>query len=133
MAFVLIDSIDVKLMGGAVVLAIGGIAALLAFLRQRASRSWPTVTGKILYGRAKGVTDSHGITTWYAEMTYSFTTLSGDYYGGRYDHYVANEERADEYARQMKDAKVTVRYKPSNPDTSVVTPAATARAGSDVR
>jgi hypothetical protein len=112
----------VRLIGGVIVLSIVAIAALRASRLRRASQSWPTVEGTILYGHAKGVSEGSASVIWYAEMSYSFTTIQGDYYAGKFDHRTASEEQADEYARKMKDAKVSVRYKPGNPDISLATP-----------
>lgn len=119
MAFLLISVATVRLLGVAIALSIGGIASLRAWRLRRASQSWPMVEGKILSGRAKGISNGSGAVIWYAEMTYTFTTLNGDYYAGRFDHHTANEAQANEYVRQMKDAKVSIRYRPGDPDTSL--------------
>ena len=55
-------------------------------------------------------------------VTYTFTTIQGEYHAGRFDHRTAGEEQADEYVRRMKDGKVLVRYKPGNPDVSLAAP-----------
>lgn len=109
---------DVRLLGGLAVLVVSAISAIRARRLLSTSKSWPTVAGTILYGRARGVSDGSGSVIWYAEMAYSFTTINGDYYAGTFDQRMASEEQADEYARKMKDAKISVRYKPGDPDTS---------------
>jgi hypothetical protein len=126
------DSVrNVRLVGGLILLLIGVAAGWRARRMLRGSETWPTVDGRILYGHAKNLSD--GVSAlWYAEMSYSFTTLQGDYYAGTFDHRTGNEEEADEYARRMKDARVSVRYKPGNPEISVATVIGPANADASV-
>jgi hypothetical protein len=112
---------DVRLLATALSLVIGGIASYRAWRLRRASASWPVVEGKILSGRARGIRDG-GQVNWCAVLTYTFTTVDGSYYAGRFEHPTETEEEADEYVRQMKDARVSVRYRPGDPDTSFGTP-----------
>ena len=113
---------DIRLLGGVIVLLIVVISGVRARFLRRSSQSWPAVEGKILYGHAKGVSGGGLSVVWYAEMTYTFTTIQGEYHAGRFDHRTAGEEQADEYVRRMKDGKVLVRYKPGNPDVSLAAP-----------
>jgi hypothetical protein len=116
-----VNHVDVYLIGLGAALLFVGTAFVRGLLLKRASKEWPAVEGKVLSGHSKGVSTGRGAVVWYAEMTYSFTTVEGDYYGGRFDHHVASEAAADEYVERIKDARLSVRYKPGNPETSIAT------------
>ena len=53
-----------------------------------------------------------------ATLEYSF--FLDDYHYGKYTHEFPKQAEADEFARQLKDKRVQIRYNQSNPDKSVL-------------
>ena len=70
----------------------------------------------LLEPRAVGV---RPIITWVVRVGYSFS-VDGVRYGGYSDRGVSSERAGAEYARGLPGKKFPVRYKPGNPDKSVV-------------
>jgi hypothetical protein len=59
------------------------------------------------------------VITWVVRVAYSFS-VGGAYYGGYSDRGVSSEQAGAEYARRIQGKKFPVRYKPGNPEKSVV-------------
>jgi hypothetical protein len=57
--------------------------------------------------------------TWVVRVAYSFP-VGSEYYGGYSDRGVSSEQAGAEYARGLQGKKFPVRYKPGNPEKSVV-------------
>jgi len=71
-----------------------------------------------------GMLEPHGevsgpLISWVVRVGYSFS-VGGVRYGGYSDRGVSSERAGVEYARGLQGKKFRVRYKPGNPDKSVV-------------
>ena len=83
--------------------------------KESIAQSWPSTEARI-----------HGATVLPVPKTNRFlVTLQYSYFiqeyrSGTYVHEFSKEENADDFARQMKDKKIQIRYNQSNPDKSVL-------------
>jgi hypothetical protein len=82
--------------------------------QQRAIAGWPTTQATILWGKV----EREGPRRSWAEITYSYYV--GEYRSGFYLRRFRDEEDADEFVRQIKDKKVQIRFKESDPETSTI-------------
>jgi hypothetical protein len=82
--------------------------------QQRAFAGWPTTQATILWGKV----EREGPRRSWAEITYSYCV--GEYRSGTYLRRFRDEEDADEFVRQIKDKKVQIRFKESDPETSTI-------------
>ena len=95
--------------------------AAIYFRRWRKTRieniaqGWPSVEGVIISGTAAPIPK-----TTQTHVVLQYTYFVGEYRTGKYTHDFAREEEADDFVRQMKDKRVQIRYKESNPDKSVL-------------
>ena len=83
--------------------------------RERVAQRWPLVDGVVLGGT---VTRIRRTSHFHATLMYSYFVR--EYRTGRYVHEFAREPDADAFVRLMKDKRVHIRYKPSNPARSVL-------------
>jgi hypothetical protein len=82
---------------------------------ENAAQGWPSVDGLIVSGK---VTPIPKTKQFHASLQYTY--FVGEYRTGKYDHDFPNEDDADNFVRTMKDKRVQIRYKESNPDKSVL-------------
>jgi hypothetical protein len=80
-----------------------------------AAQGWPSVEGIIISGDFKPIPKTNRV---HAVLQYTY--FVGEYRSGRYGHEFAGEDEAGEFVRQMKNKRVQIRYKESNPDVSVL-------------
>jgi len=52
----------------------------------------------------------------YVTLDYSY--FAGEYRSGKYTRGFATDDEANDFIRKLKDKRVTIRYKESNPDVS---------------
>ncbi len=83
--------------------------------RETIAQDWPSVQGVILNGQVAPVPKT---SCFLATLQYSYYVE--EYRTGRYIHEFAKETDADDFVRQLKDKRVQIRYKLSNPDKSVL-------------
>ncbi|MGO9096249.1 MAG: hypothetical protein ACLQGV_13620 [Bryobacteraceae bacterium] len=81
---------------------------------KRVSAGWPATQASMLSGR---VEQSQGC--WVVSAPYSFYA-AGERYGGRYEREFASEARAQEALERLRLSSPVVRYRPGNPDRSVL-------------
>ena len=99
---------------------IAGWAAIY-FRRWKKSRDetiaqgWPSVEGRIQSGKVVPVPKT---TRFLATLNYIY--FLEEYRTGKYVHEFTNESEADEFVRQMKDKRVQIRYKQSDPNKSIL-------------
>jgi hypothetical protein len=82
---------------------------------ENAAQGWPSVEGRIQSGAVKPIPKT---SQFHASLQYTY--FIGEYRTGKYEHDFPNEADADNFVRQMKDKRVQIRYKESNPDKSVL-------------
>jgi hypothetical protein len=80
-----------------------------------AAQGWPSAEGVIVSGEAKPIPKTKRF-----HATLRYTYFVGEYRSGIYTHDFASEAQADDFVRHMKDKRVQIRYKESNPDRSVL-------------
>ena len=102
-------------------LFIGGWATLYIrrWRRRRdeeAAQGWPSTEGRILSGKVAGIAHT---SRFLATLQYSYY-FEDKYHYGKYTHEFSKKVEAEEFVRQMKDKRLQIRYKPSNPDKSVL-------------
>jgi len=113
------------------ILCIAGVAAFLFWLalwdvRQHWLRgqmkTWPAAHGRVLKSEAREYRAGRGGQRiyWLVGITYCFTTAGGGYFGGESEFRIETESEAEDLAHGLKDAEVEVRYRPDDPDTSLV-------------
>lgn len=84
--------------------------------RETSAQGWPSVEAVILGGHVAPVSKT---SCFLATLQYTYY-VDGDYRTGKYTHEFAKETDADDFVRQIKDKRVPIRYKPSNPNNSVL-------------
>ena len=101
-------------------LLLGWVAIYVRRWRRRrneeAAQGWPSVDGRIIGGKVKGVAHT---SLFMATLEYSYR-LEDKYRYGKYVHEFPKKAQAEAFVQQMKDKPVQIRYKPSNPDKSVL-------------
>jgi hypothetical protein len=83
--------------------------------REMIAQGWPSVEGVIVSGQVMPVPKT---TRFHATLQYTY--FKDEYRTGKYIHEFNKEEDADNFVRQLKDKRVQIRYKESNPDKSVL-------------
>ena len=83
--------------------------------RERVAQSWPLVEGVILGGSVERIRR-----TSYFRATLQYTYFVREYLTGEYVHEFTSEANADAFVRLMKDKRVQIRYKKSNPRKTVL-------------
>jgi hypothetical protein len=83
--------------------------------RERVAQSWPLVEGVILGGSVVRLRK-----TSYFRATLQYAYFVREYRTGTYFHEFSTEADADAFIRLMKDKRVQVRYKRSNPGKTVL-------------
>jgi len=106
-------SLVFDLLGGSAATARLGRSARRWF-RKRVSESWPTAPTTVLSGR---IGQSGG--SYVVSAPYSFYA-AGERYGGQYEREFASESKAQEALQRLLGSPPMVRFKPGDPDTSVL-------------
>ena len=83
---------------------------------EEAAQGWPSVDGRIIGGKVAGVAHT---SLFMATLEYSYRLEDKTHYG-KYVHEFPKKAQAQAFFQQMKDKPVQIRYKPSNPDKSVL-------------
>jgi hypothetical protein len=92
-----------------------GLRKLFQKLRQkRAIAGWPATEATIQSAKVH----QEGVRRYWAEITYTYYV--GEYRAGTYLRRFRKEDDADEFVRQLRDKRIQVRYKDSDPDNSVI-------------
>jgi hypothetical protein len=81
--------------------------------QKRAIEGWPSTEATVQSGKVH----TEGMRHW-AEVTYTY--FIEEYRSGTYVRNFRKEEDADDFVRQVRDKRLQVHYKPSDPDTSVI-------------
>jgi hypothetical protein len=81
--------------------------------QKRATEGWPTAEATIQSGKVETEGGRH-----WAEITYSY--FVEEYRAGTYVRHFRREADAEDFVRQVRDKRLQVHYKESNPDTSVI-------------
>jgi hypothetical protein len=84
-------------------------------LSENAAQGWPSVNGRIISADFKEIPKT---TRWLATLNYTY--FVGEYRSGKYLHEFTSADEAGDFVRTLRDKQVPIRYKPSNPDTSVL-------------
>jgi hypothetical protein len=82
---------------------------------ENAAQGWPSVEGGITSGDFKEVPKTK---RWIATLNYTY--FVGEYRIGKYIHEFMSADEAGDFVRAMKDKRVQIRYKESNPNKSVL-------------
>jgi hypothetical protein len=83
--------------------------------RVRKAVDWPTTVATIHSGSVRPIPQT---TTQIATLSYSY--FVDEYCSGEFEQTFSNEDTAYDLIRHAKNRKVTVRYSPKHPDTSVL-------------
>jgi hypothetical protein len=83
--------------------------------RETAAQGWPSVEGVIVSTQVIPIPKT---TRFHATLQYTY--FVEEYRTGKYIHEFSKEAEADDFVRQMKDKRVQIRYKQSDPDNSVL-------------
>ena len=79
------------------------------------AQGWPSVQGRIISSVAAPVEST---ARFMVTLEYSF--FLDEYHYGKYIHEFSKDSDAQEFARQLKDKHIQIRYDQSNPDKSVL-------------
>lgn len=82
---------------------------------ENAAQGWPSVEGRIISSKAARVENT---SRYLVTLEYSFFLT--EYHYGKYTHEFSKSDEANEFARQLKDKRVQIRYNQANPDKSVL-------------
>jgi hypothetical protein len=69
-------------------------------------------------GQGFRLTIVEGVMRYWAEITYSYYV--GEYRAGTYVRRFREEDHADDFVRQLRDKRIQVWYRDSDPDNSVI-------------
>ena len=83
--------------------------------RENIAQGWPSVQGVVVSAKVHPLPKTKHF---HAILQYTF--FVDEYRTGKYVHEFSNEDEADEFVRQLKDKRLQIRYKQSNPDKSVL-------------
>ena len=83
--------------------------------RENLAQGWPSVQGVVVSAKVQPLPQTKHF---HAILQYTF--FVDEYRTGKYVHEFSNEDDADEFVRQLKDKRLQIRYKQSNPDESVL-------------
>ena len=79
------------------------------------AQGWPSIEGRISGGKVVAIPKT---SRYLATLEYIF--FLEEYRTGKYTHEFFKEDEANAFVRTMKDKRVHIRYKQSNPDKSVL-------------
>ena len=99
---------------GALIGAGGLILRWRLKLKQGRAESWPMVSATI--DRAVVISNDNG---YYADLLYSYS-VNGDYFSGAHQKAFRREKRADEFTASVHHQQVWVRYRPEDPQDSLI-------------
>jgi hypothetical protein len=83
--------------------------------REETAQGWPSIEGRITGGKVVAIPKT---SRFLATVSYIF--FLEEYHTGKYTHEFSKESDADDFVRNMRDQRVHIRYKQSNPDKSVL-------------
>lgn len=83
------------------------------YRQRRAVEGWPSTEANIQWCKIH----QEGIGNYWVEVTYSY--FVGEYRSGTYIRRFTREAQADDFARQLRDKRLQVHYKPNDPADSV--------------
>jgi hypothetical protein len=83
--------------------------------RETIAQGWPSVEGVIVSGNVTPIPK-----TTHFNATLQYTFFVDEYRTGKYVHEFNKESDADDFVRQLKDKRLQIHYKESNPDKSVL-------------
>jgi hypothetical protein len=83
--------------------------------QETTAQGWPSVEGIIIGGKVTPIPKTARF-----HVTLNYTYFVEEYRTGKYSHDFANESEADDFVRQLKDKRIQIRYKQSNPNKSVL-------------
>jgi hypothetical protein len=83
--------------------------------REAGAQGWPSVEGRISSGKVVPIPKT---SRFLATLQYIY--FLEEYRTGKYTHEFSRESDADDFVRNMRDQRVHIRYKQSNPDKSVL-------------
>jgi hypothetical protein len=79
------------------------------------AQGWPSIEGRISSGKVVAIPKT---SRFLATLEYIF--FLQEYYTGKYTHEFSKEDDANDFVSTMKDKRVQIRYKQSNPDKSIL-------------
>jgi hypothetical protein len=79
------------------------------------AQGWPSIEGRISGGKVVAIPKT---SRFLATLTYIF--FLEEYHTGKYTHEFSKEDDANDFVRNMRDQRVHIRYKQSNPGKSVL-------------
>lgn len=79
------------------------------------AQGWPSVEGRIISSQATRVAKTPRFM-----VTIEYSFFLQEYHYGKYIHEFKKEADANEFASQLKNKRIQVRYKESDPDKSVL-------------
>jgi len=79
------------------------------------AQGWPSAEGRISSGKVVAIPKT---SRFLATLEYIF--FLEEYHTGKYNHEFTKEDDANDFVSAMKDKRVHIRYKQSNPDKSVL-------------
>lgn len=99
-------------------LAIAATYTILVLRRQREAVDWPTTQARVESTNVRSV--AAGKHHYYsAELAYSYT-VAGEYYAGHFERSFDKEQEAWEFVDGFRGTAITARYRPADPQQSVV-------------
>ena len=84
------------------------------YRQRKAVEGWPATEATVQIGRVH----QDGPRNYWAEITYSY--FVSEYRSGTYIRHFKTEDQAADFVREMKDRRIQVRYKESDPENSVI-------------
>lgn len=82
---------------------------------ENAAQGWPSVEGLIISAEATRIAKTSRFI-----VTLKYSYFLTEYHYGKYIHEFSKDSDAQEFARQLKDKHIQIRYNQSNPDKSVL-------------
>ena len=82
--------------------------------RKRQSVSWPAAKATVVSGRVQELAGRYRVSAPY------WFYADGERYGGRYEREFIGESQARDALRRMLASSLMVRYKPRDPNTSIL-------------
>ena len=84
------------------------------YRQRKAVEGWPSTEANIQWCKVH----HEGVRNFWVEVTYSYYV--GEYFSGTYIRRFTKEAQADDFARQLRDQRLQVHYKPGEPANSVI-------------
>jgi hypothetical protein len=82
---------------------------------ENAAQGWPSIEGLIISAEATRVSKTSRFI-----VTLKYSYFLSEYHYGEYIHDFPREADAKEFAIQLRNKRVQIRYNPSNPDKSIL-------------